>query len=52
MNSNINNVYEKKINITVNNLVKDERKVSEINLQIEENNYSAQIVNKSEIADL
>ncbi|KAL7038745.1 hypothetical protein ACKWTF_009679 [Chironomus riparius] len=47
-----NKVNEKKINISVNNLVKDEKKVSEIILQIEEDNYPVQDFNDSEIADL
>ena len=47
-----NKVNEKKINISVNDLVKDEKKVSEIILQIEEDNYPVQVFNDSEIADL
>lgn len=47
-----NKSNEKRFNITVNNIVEDRKKVSEINLQIEEENYPAQIINKSEIADL
>ena len=43
---------DKKLNITVDNTVEDGNKVSKINLQLEEENYTAQTTNQSEIADL
>ncbi|XP_070500157.1 speckle-type POZ protein-like A [Chironomus tepperi] len=47
-----NKVDGKKLNITINNKVNDEKKVSEVKLQIDEENYPVQVFNKSEIADL